>query len=118
MSQKRTIMTATSKSDPARLKRLQLAIREGNKPSRWYDDDISDTRSLYRRRWLALVDISAEIIEHSPDAELVSFSEETMQDARRQLPNTFAYWVEQNPEARARYARAAAKNMPLILRFG
>jgi hypothetical protein len=108
-------MTATSKSDPARLKRLQREIREGMKPSRLYLDDLSDTRSLYRRRWLAFVDIIADIIEHSPDAALVSFAKESMQDARQQLPNTFAYWVEQNPEAMARYARAATKH-PLILR--
>lgn len=94
-----TIMTATSKSDPARLKRYQQAIREGNRPSRMYLDDLSDTRSLYRRRWLSFVDIIADIIEHSPDAALVSFAKKCMQDARRQLSNTFAYWVAQNPKA-------------------
>jgi hypothetical protein len=88
------ILHAVSRLDPIRLKRLQRALREGMKPSRWYDDDPTDTKSLYRRRWLAGLDICRDTVQNSPDRDLVQFAEKALSDAREQLPLTFAAWEE------------------------
>jgi hypothetical protein len=85
-------MRATSASDPRRLKRLQRLLREGMKPSRFYDDNPADTGSLYRKRWESNLDICADIMRESPDPDLVKFAKQMIIDAMGQLPLTFAEW--------------------------
>jgi hypothetical protein len=89
-----TIMTIDLQGrDAPRIKRLRHAIKEGRKPSRWYDDDPADVGSLYRKRVIASVDVCADIIENSHDKELVLFAKECVSDFKEQLPKTFADWL-------------------------
>jgi hypothetical protein len=52
--------------DKARLLQFRRALKEGNKPSRWYYDNPADKGSAYRRRYVAALEIAADIIENSP----------------------------------------------------
>jgi hypothetical protein len=79
---RQTIMKFT---DKPRFNRLVRAWREGMKPAPLYADDLADTRSLYRRRW----------VKNSPDKNLVAEARRFLFDARAQLPKTFAEWADQ-----------------------
>jgi hypothetical protein len=89
---RQTIMKFT---DKPRFNRLVRAWREGMKPAPLYADDLADTRSLYRRRWVACLDVALDIIKNSPDKNLVAEARRFLFDARAQLPKTFAEWADQ-----------------------
>jgi hypothetical protein len=60
--------------DKARLLQFRRAVKGGNKPSRWYYDNRADRGSAYRRRYVAVLEIAADIIENSPCEGLVSYA--------------------------------------------
>jgi hypothetical protein len=92
---RQTIMTMELRGrDAPRIKRLRRALKEGMKPSRWYHDNPADTGSLYRKRWIAGLEVYADIIENSLDKELVLFAKSCVADAEKQLPKTFADWLK------------------------
>jgi hypothetical protein len=95
MTSKSPILQARSEIDPVRLKKLQHALREAMKPSRWYYDDPTNTASLYRKRYEAVIDISVDILKHSQDAELIAFVTKLLDRAHVQLPRTYAFWVSE-----------------------
>jgi hypothetical protein len=98
-----TIMTIGLQGrDAPRVKRLRRVLKEGMKPSRWYHDDPADTGSLYRKRVIATLDVSADIIENSPDKALVGFAKDLLTDSEKQLPKTFADWLSKREALKAK----------------
>jgi hypothetical protein len=83
-------------SDMPRMLRLRRAMKEAMKPSRWYYDDPADTGSLYRKRWLATLDVALDILANSSDKKLVDFATGMLGLARSQLPRTFDKWCADN----------------------
>jgi len=97
-----TIMTMGLQGhDAPRIKRLRRALKEGMKPSRLYYDDPADIGSLYRKRWIAILEIYADIIENSPDKWLVRFAKDMLAGWEKQLPKTFADWLSRRQEVSA-----------------
>lgn len=87
-------------ADKARLRQFRRAVKEGNKPSRWYYDNPKDKGSAYRRRYIAALEVAAGIIENSPCEQLAAFARDFIADAKGQLPKTLAAWVKGMPEVK------------------
>jgi hypothetical protein len=89
-------------SDKVRLRQFRRALKESIKPSRWYYDNPADKGSAYRRRYIAVLETAADIIENSPCDGLVGFARNFVADARGQLPVTVAAWIKGMPRSRKR----------------
>jgi hypothetical protein len=87
--------------DALRIKRLRRSLKEGMKTSRLYHDNPADTGSLYRKRWITVLEVYADIIKNSSDKKLVEFAKDMFADYEKQLPKTFADWLS-SQEASAR----------------
>ena len=68
--------------DKPRLRQFRRAVKEGNKPSRWYYDNPADKGSAYRRRYVAALEVAADIIENSPCEGLAAYARSFVADAK------------------------------------
>jgi hypothetical protein len=99
-------------ADKARLRQFRRAVKEGNKPSRWYYDNPKDKGSAYRRRYIAALEVAAGIIENSPCEQLAAFARDFIADAKGQLPKTLAAWVKGMPRSKKKRILAGIKPKP------
>jgi hypothetical protein len=99
-------------SDQTRLLQFRRAIKEGNKPSRWYYDNPADKGSAYRRRYVACLEVAADIIENSPCEGLAAYARGFIADAKGQLPRTVAAWIKDMPRSKKKKALAVIQAAP------
>ncbi|PNE10929.1 MAG: hypothetical protein CR217_11495 [Beijerinckiaceae bacterium] len=99
-------------ADKPRLRQLRRAVKEGCKPSRWYYDNPADRGSAYRRRYIATLEVAADIIENSPCEQLADFARDFIANCRGQLPLTVAAWIKSMPQSKKKRTLAGIPPAP------